>query len=211
MFRTLSLAAAVALLLLASAFAVACGDDDGDEPENGEPSSPTAPPPNLTPFPTGQVTDNRVVSESKGYSATLPPDWRPRFNHLQTIDASSDAFFEPLVPGSAVQANIAVTCVVDSGLPTGERIAAEQTTTARVGINSDIQASQTTIDGAPATMLRYLQQSQDAPQTPSLAKTDYLFDGSKCEYKVTTISTAEDRERYQPVFDGIIGSFQYEK
>jgi hypothetical protein len=210
MLRTLTLAAA-ALLVALSAFAVACGDDNGDDPENGSASSPTPLPPNLTPFPTGQVTDNRLVSESKGYSATLPPDWRPRFNHLQTIDASSDAFFEPLVPGSAVQANVAVTCVVDSGLPTDQRIAAEQTTTARVGLNSEIQVSQATIDGAPATVISYVQTSQDNPSVPDLAKTDYLFDGAKCEYKLTTISTLENRAQYQPVFDGFISSFQYEK
>ena len=194
----------------AIALGAACGGDDNG---GGTPGTATVPPTsdpsgNVTPFPTPQITGNDVVSNSKGYSLTFPQDWRPRINFIQTIDSSVDAYFEPLAPDAKVQASISITCTVPGRFKEQERIDLMKTTTARQGVNENIQAGERTIGGHKATTLSYTNVSQQNPGQPHLGKTDILFTTSKCDYTVTTTSAEEDRAKYQPVFDTVLNSFK---
>jgi hypothetical protein len=211
MNRTLGLAACLAALAILSLAAAGCGDDDdnGSGTPGADSTAPTSV--NITPFPTGMVTNGQIASESKGYSATIPADWRPRFNQIQTVDGSADAFFEPLAPDAVVQANIAVTCLTDRRFSTEDRINAAKTTTSRLGLNTDIEASERQVDGVTATVLTYSQTSQQNPDQPTLAKQDIMFAGEKCEYTITTVSEIEDRAKYQATFDAFVDSFKFDK
>jgi hypothetical protein len=208
------LMAVCAGLIMTGAIAVACGDDDdeGAVPTlSNAGATTTSAAGNVTPFPTGEVTAGNITSESKGYSATIPADWLPRFNLIQTADGSTDAFFEPLPPGAAAQANVSVTCVVDPGLPPDEYIDAQQTVTARLPLNEDITVSERTIDGVTVEAVSYTQRSQQNPDQAPVAMTDMFFSGSKCQYTLKTSSLQTDIEKYRPIFDAFIDSFRFEK
>lgn len=190
--------------------AVACGSGDDDEPNNPGTATPqaTSASGNVTPFPTPLIDGNSIVSESKGYSATIPTDWRPRINFIQTIDSSVDAFFEPLAPDAKAQANIAITCTVPGQYEEQERIDLLKTTTARQGLNENITVGQRTIDGKQVTSLTYVNTSQQNPDQPRLAKVDYLFSTATCDYTITTTSIEEDRAKYEPIFSAFLDSMK---
>lgn len=199
----------VAAVLVAAVSAAACGGggDDGEEPEasvTGTVVSAAVP----TAFPTPIVTGSEAVSESKAYAATIPEGWRPRFNHISTSDASVDVYFEPLKEGANVQANISVTCIIEKPLPPDQRVIAEQTVTARLGLNTDISVSTVQIAGQEATAIRYVTTSQQNPDQPQLDKMDLIFTSDRCDYKVTTTALNGEREQYQPIFDAFIQSFR---
>lgn len=190
--------------------AMACGSDDDDAPNNPGTSTPpsTSVSGNVTPFPTPLIDGNSIVSDSKGYAATIPTDWRPRINFIQTIDSSVDAFFEPLAPDAKAQANIAITCTVPGEYEEQERVDLLKTTTARQGLNEDITVGERTIDGEQVTSLSYVNTSQQNPDQPRLAKIDYLFSTSKCDYTITTTSIEEDRARYEAIFTAFLDSMK---
>jgi hypothetical protein len=196
---------AIAAIALAGA---ACGgdDDNGGAPGTATPEVTSDPSGNVTPFPTPLINGNSIVSDSKGYSVTLPQDWKPRINFIQTIDSSVDAFFEPLAPDAKAQTNIAITCTVPGQYEEQERIDLLKTTTARQGLNENIVVGSRTIDGKNVTTLTYTNVSQQNPNQPRLGKTDYLFSTSKCDYTITTLSLEEDRAKYQPIFDTFLDS-----
>lgn len=203
-FAALIAAAALTLGL------AACGGGDDDEPNT--PGTATAPATsvggNVTPFPTPLINGNSIVSDSKGYSATIPADWKPRINFIQTIDSSVDAFFEPLLPNAKAQANIAITCTVTGQYEEQERIDLLKTTTARQGLNENIVVGERTIDGKKVTSLTYINTSQQNPNQPRLSKTDYLFTTSKCDYTLTTTSAEADRATYDPTFNAFLDSMK---
>lgn len=197
-----TIAAILAVIALTLA-AAACGSDNDT---TGAPGTATAeatsdPSGNVTPFPTPLIDGSNIVSDSKGYSVTMPANWHERINFIQTIDSSVDAFFEPLAPDAKVQANIAITCTVPGRFAEQERIDLLKTTTARQGLNLNIVVGSRTIDGKAATTLSYTNTSQQNPNQPRLGKTDTLFSTSKCDYTITTTSAEDDRAKYQPTFD----------
>lgn len=205
--RKMSLLAGCALLLAAAA-ATACGGGD----DNGAASSPTPEvtvPADVTPFATPLIQGNTVISEAKGYSATFPEGWKPRINFIQTVDGSVDAFFEPQNPSLKVQASIAITCA--NVQPTDEqtRIELMKTTTARLGLNQDIKVNDSVpLAGRNVTTLTYVNVSQQNPNQPRLAKTDYLFSTDKCDYTLTTTTAEGDEAKYKPQFDAFLSSFK---
>lgn len=206
--------AVCAALIVTGVVAAACGgdDDEGAVPTlSNAGATSTSAAANVTPFPTGEVTSGNVTNEAKGYSATIPADWNPRFNLIQTADGSTDAFFEPLAPGAAAQANVNITCVVDPGLSPEEYIQAQQTVTARLPLNEDITVSERTVDGVTVEAVSYTQRSQQNPDQEPLAITDMFFSGSKCQYTLKTTALLTDIVRYQPIFDAFIDSFRFEK
>jgi hypothetical protein len=199
----------LALVSVTALIGSACGgdDDNGDDPTpvvTGTITSASVP----TPFPTPMVTGTEAVSESKGYAATFPEGWRPRFNLVQTSDASADVYFEPLKEGANVQANIAVTCLVGSERSQSERAIAEQTAVARLGLNEDITVGTIDVGGREATTITYTTSSQQDPNQPHLDKTDIVFNGDICNFTITTINLAGEREQYQPIFDAFLDSFR---
>ena len=206
-------AACIIVLSLVSVIALtasACGGDDGDD--NGDPTpivtgtiTAGAVP---TPFPTAMVAGNEVVSETKGYAVTFPEGWNPRFNLVQTMDASADVYFEPLKEGASVQPNVAVTCILGRSLPQNERVIAEQTAVARLGLNTEIEVGTMQVAGQEATTISYITESQQEEAQPPLAKTDVLFSGEICDFKVTTVTLSGEREQYQPLFDAFFESFR---
>jgi hypothetical protein len=199
----------VGIVALAALAGAACGGDDDDD--NGDLASPTSEATTAavpTPFPTPMVNGNEIVSEAKGYAVTMPDGWKPRFNLIQTSDASADAYFEELRPGAAVQANIAVTCILEKTLPQDQRAEVEQTVVARLGLNRDISVSTVQIGGQEATAIRYVTTSQQNPDQPELDKVDIIFGSDKCDYKVTTTVLDGERDQYQPIFDAFIASFR---
>lgn len=203
------------------AVAAACGGGGSDSLKTFTPVVPTAVggSGNVTPFPT-PLLNGDVITSKKGYTATLPTGWRVRANLVQTVDASVDAFFEPLAEGAQVQANIAVNCVVIKAKDPRERIDAMKTITVRQGLNKDIQVSQRQISGLTAEVLSYRFESQQgqqdsvnangtpAPKTPFLDKSDYLFSDNRCDWTITTTTLAGERAKYQPVFDAFLDSFK---
>lgn len=200
-------AAAIGVLALAAA----CGGGNGDDENTAtpQPSATIDPAAILTPFPTAIVTGSNVVAETKGYSATMPDGWRPRFNFINTIDSSVDAYFEPMAPDAAVQASIAVTCVLERPVPPDERIELQKTAVARVGLNKDIVVSERQISGMTATVLTYINTSQSREGTqPELGKQDVLFSGEICDYTVTTTAAAGERDQYAAQFETFLSSFQ---
>lgn len=206
MKRTMYLAA-IAAAIGVLALATACGGDD----DNGEPTVAATvtidPAAAVTPFPTGVVTGNAVVAETKGYSATFPDGWRPRFNFINTIDSSVDAYFEPQAPDTEVQASIVVECVLQRVGTPDERIALEKTAIARVGLNEDIVVSERQISGMTATVVSYINTSQQGEQ-PELSKQDLLFTGEVCDYTITTTAAAGEREQYEADFNTFLDSFE---
>src|SRR4051812_1076674 len=161
---------------------------------------------NVTPFATPQFSGDSYVS-AKGYSATIPNGWRFRANHIQTVDASTDAIFEPLAPGANVQANISINCIVLKAASQTEFLDNVKTVTAREGVNKNIQVSQTKLSGVDATVLTYDFRSP-SQGIPPLDKADYLFSNNKCDWTITTTTAAGDRPKYQPQFDAFLASFK---
>ncbi len=197
-----TIAALLAVVALTAA-AAACG---GDDDTTGAPGTATAEATsdqsgNVTPFPTPLIDGSNIVSDSKGYSVTMPATWHERINFIQTIDSSVDAFLEPLAPGAKAQANITITCTVPGRFAEQERIDLLKTTTARQGLNENIVVGSRTVDGKAATTLTYINYSQQNPDQPRLAKTDVLFSTAKCDYTITTLSVEADIAKYQPIFD----------
>jgi hypothetical protein len=203
--RRLIAAGAATLVLVAG---VACGDGGGPAAPtaivpDGEPSRPAA---NVTPFPTPFITGSTVRSPSKGYAATFPEGWRVRPNIIQTADASVDSFFEPLVEGAKVQANIAVNCIVLKASSPAQRIEFEKTMTVRRGTNKDIVVSERQVAGLTATVLGYRFESANTT-TPDLDKQDIFFSSDKCDWTITTTAAAGEYGKYQQQFDAFINSF----
>jgi hypothetical protein len=204
--------ACIIVLTLVSATAVMAAACGGDDDNGGDPTPATTgtvtgsqvP----TPFPTPMVTGTEAVSESKGYAATFPEGWRPRFNLVQTADASADVYFEPLKEGANVQANIAVTCLLGVEGEQDERAAAEQTAVARLGLNENITVGTIDIAGREATTINYTTTSQQNPDQPQLDKTDIIFNADTCDFTITTITLAGERDQYQPLFDAFVDSFR---
>lgn len=201
---------AVGLSLCAAALvASACGDDGG-----GSATYTVVPPSlaaagNVTPFPTPLLEGNKVSSSPKGYSATLPDGWTMRANLVQTRDASVDAFFEPLAPGAKAQANISVNCVVVKAREPQEWTDSIKTNTVRQQLNKDIQTSQRMISGINATVITYTNTTQQTnQQNLRLDKQDIVFSNDKCDWMITTLTLAGDREKYQPLFDIFLNSFK---
>lgn len=207
MKRTVYFAAFVAAIGVL-ALAAACGGGDGSDGGTATPlvTATLDPAAIATAFPTAVVTGNNAVSEKKGYSATFPEGWRPRFNFINTIDSTVDAYFEPMAPDAAVQASIAVTCVLERLSSPEERIELQKTATARVGLNKDIVVTERQISGITATVLTYINTSQQGAQ-PELGKQDVLFSGDICDYTVTTTAAAGERAQYQAEFDAFLDSF----
>jgi hypothetical protein len=211
MRRKLLLAACAGLFGLSVAFS-ACGGDDNNSGSNSGTSTPAATSPaGVTPFPTGQVNGNQIVSDSKGYSATIPDGWKSRFNLIQSVDGSTDAFFEPLIAGSQAQANVNITCIVDDSFTGDQYIEAQKTVTARLPLNKNVTETDITVDGIQATALRYTQASEQNPDQPTLGITDIFFTGKKCKYVLKTTAKADDVAKYQPQFDIFLNSFKFEK
>lgn len=196
------------IVLIAGVAAAACGgggDDDNATPgPTGAATSDIVP----TPFPTPMLNGNEIVSDSKGYAATLPDGWTPKFNLISTTNGSADVYFEPQRPGAPVQANIAVTCIVGDTPSENERAVGEQTAVARLGLNENISVDSVRIAGKDATAIHYINTSQQNPDQPRLDKVDIIFDGSACAYKVTTTTLDGERPQYQPIFDAFIQSFR---
>jgi hypothetical protein len=200
--------------------AAACGGGS-DGPKSFTPIVPTSAggSGNVTPFPT-PLLNGDVITSKKGYTATLPDGWHVRANLVQTVDASVDAFFEPLAEGAQVQANISVNFIVIKAKVPRERIDAMKTNTVRQGLNKDIQVSQRQISGMTAEVLSYRFESQQGqqdavnaagtptPKTPFLDKSDYLFSDDHCDWTITTTTLAGERAKYQPVFDAFLDSFK---
>ncbi len=200
-----ALAAAIGVLALAAACGGGGGDDNGTAtPEATATLDPAAA---VTPFPTAVVTGNTALAETKGYSVTFPAGWRPRFNFINTVDSSVDAYFEPLAPDAVVQTSIAVTCVLERLAGPEERIELQKTATSRVGLNKDIVVTERQISGMTATVLTYINTSQQGTQ-PELSKQDVLFSGEICDYTVTTTAAAGERAQYQAEFDTFLDSFR---
>lgn len=208
MIRKLSLVAGFALLFALAAVATACGGDD-DGGSNDDPTQLATFSADITPFATPLIDGNNVVSESKGYSATFPEGWKPRINFIQTVDGSVDAFFEPQNPTLKMQASIALTCAVVQPTDEQQRIELMKTTTARLGLNENIQVNDSVpLAGRNVTSLSYVNVSQQNPNQPRLAKTDYLFSTDKCDYTLTTTSAEGDEAKYKPQFDAFLASFK---
>lgn len=198
--------AAAGLALVMSA----CGGDDaGPDPGDVTPEvSATPGTRSVTPFPQPMVAGNRIESPAKGYAANLPEGWNVRPNHIQTFDASVDAFFEPLKPGAGFQPNIAVTCLVVRPDSAEEWQTSIKTNTARQGLNENIQESTRQVAGMQATVLSYINVSQAATAALRLDKQDFLFRGPICDYTITTTALEGQRAEYQPQFDAFVDSFQ---
>ncbi len=162
---------------------------------------------NVTPFATPQITGDQIVSTGKGYSATMPTGWHFKPNQIQTLDASLDAIFEPLLPGANVQANIAINCIVIKVATVPERIQNVKTTTAREGVNKNIQVSQSKVSGIDATVLTYDFRSP-TQSTPPLDKQEFFFSNNKCDWTISTTTAAGDRPKYQAQFDAFVASFK---
>ncbi len=207
MIRKLSLVAGCALLFAFAA--VACGGDDDNGGGDGQPTPAETFPTDVTPFATPLIEGNNVVSEAKGYSATFPDGWKPRINFIQTVDGSVDAYFEPQNPTLKVQASIALTCAVVQPTDEQKRIELMKTTTARLGLNENILvADNVPLAGRNVTALSYVNVSQQNPNQPRLAKTDYLFSTDKCDYTLTTTTAEGDEAKYKPQFDAFLASFK---
>jgi hypothetical protein len=212
--------AAIIVAAAALIAAAACGGGS-DAPKTFTPIVPTSAGGggNVTPFPT-PLLNGDVITSKKGYTATLPEGWHVRANLVQTVDASVDAFFEPLAEGAQVQANISVNCIVIKAKDPRERIDAQKTNTVRQGLNKDIQVSQREVSGLTAEVLSYRFESQQGrqaqvdangtpiPPTPFLDKSDYLFSDDHRDWTITTTTLAGERAKYQPVFDAFLDSFK---
>jgi hypothetical protein len=196
------------IVLIAGVAAAACGgggdDNDATPAATGSPANNDVP----TPFPTPMLNGNEITSDSKGYAATLPDGWTPKFNLISTTNGSADVYFEPQRPGAPVQANIAVTCIIGDAPPVEERAVGEQTAVARLGLNENISVDTVRIAGEDATAIHYVNTSQQNPDQPHLDKVDIILDGPACAYKVTTTTLEGERAQYQPIFDAFIQSFR---
>jgi len=197
------------IVLIAGIAAAACGGG-GDDDSNATPAATGAATSAEVPtaVPTPRLNGNEIMSDAKGYSATLPDGWVPKFNLIATTNGSADVYFEPQRPGAAVQANIAVTCIVGDTQPIDERAVGEQTAVARLGLNENISVDTVRIADKDATAIHYVNTSQQNPNQPHLDKVDILFDGKSCAYKVTTTTEEGERAQYQPIFDAFIQSFR---
>ena len=213
--------AAVALLGVALVAAAACSSDSKGAKTVATSPTTAAVKGQVTPFPTPKIVGS-AISSTKGYSATLPKDWKVHANVVQTSDASVDAFFEPLQPGASVQPNISVNCIVVKSKDPKAYADGIKTNTVRQGLNKDIQVSQRPISGVTAEVLSYRFESQQGKQTqldpqgtpvaatPPLDKTDYLFSDRHCDWQLTTVTGAGDRAKYQTTFDTFLDSFKLE-
>ena len=201
--------AALAALAAVSMMAAGCGgdDDDGDDEPTASANTPVG---NITPFATPQITGNNIVSQAMGYSATIPDGWNTRINFIQTIDGNVDAFFAPLPPGAQVQPSITVNCVIgEHRVPADELPVAQQTLTAREGLNENIVVGTREIAGVEATSISYTNTTQAENNPILLDKTDYVFVGETCDYELTTTTAAGERAAYQPQFDVFLNSFAF--
>jgi hypothetical protein len=163
-----------------------------------------------TPFATPKITNNQIDS-AKGYTATFPAGWHVRANFINTSDATTDAFFEPLEgqpQTGQVQANISVLCVLDKAPDAATYLSGMQTTTARLPQNSDIQLSERTVSGIKATVETYRFESKQDPNSPKLDKQDVIFSNSKCDWTITTTTLAGERAKYRVQFDAFLDSFK---
>jgi hypothetical protein len=193
------------------ALSAACGDDGGGAKGTptvaGPATSPAGTNGDVTPFPTPLVSGNQITSPNKGYSATMPANWKFRPNLIQTADASADVLFEPLIPGAQMQANISLNCVVIKAASEDSRVQFQKTLTARQGLNKDIVVSARKISGIDATVLSYRNESQQ-DKTLVLDKQDILFTSPKCDWILTTTTLVGERDKYTATFEAFINSFK---
>jgi hypothetical protein len=210
MSRTLSIAA-FAALATAMVLGAACGGgSDSSKTTTPAADASASPYVRATPFATPQISGNLVDSE-KGYTATFPAGWHVRANFVNTSDATTDAFFEPLPAqpqAGDVQASISVLCVLEKAPDANAYLSGVQTVTARLPQNSDIQVSERTISGIKATVETYRFASKQDPNAPQLDKQDVIFSSDRCDWTITTTAPAGQRDKYTAEFNGFLDSFK---
>lgn len=199
--------AGIAVVAALAVAATACGG--GSKKAAETPVGSVTADPRPTPFATPLINGTTVTS-LKGYTAIFPDGWHVKANFINTIDSTTDTFFEPagqLQPGQ-VQTNISVLCQVLRPIPPADFLAAIATRTARLPQNKNIVVSRSKVSGIDATVIAYSSESSSDPNAPKVDKQDFVFSNDKCDWVITFTTAAGDFAKYKPQFDGFLNTFK---
>jgi hypothetical protein len=188
---------ATAAGLAALAFA-ACGDDGGDNGNGGEPNDAT---PQSTPIPRDPlptVVGRTVTSTAKGYTATYPEGWEPRYDIALAPGQKLDAYFgPPRAEESQFRATITIACEQIAGSEDSrayyERKRAVTESTAEGEI---IGPESVSIGSVPAYRIEY---RLDAGEQ-DVRKIDVFAANGTCGYTISLASSPEELAQHLPVW-----------
>lgn len=200
-------ALSVASLLAALAFA-ACGDDGGDDGGDG------TPPPDATaqstsiprdPLPT--VVGRTVTSIAKGYTATYPEGWEPRYDLAVAPGQKLDAYFGPVrAQEGQFRATITIACEQiagseDSRAYYDRKIAVTEST----AVGEIVGPEQISVGGVPAFKVEYELDAADQ----EVRKIDVFAATGPCGYTISLASSPEELAQHLPSWQQFLADFQF--
>jgi hypothetical protein len=192
------------LAVIASA---GCGDDDGGDNGSGATpdQTPQATPIARDPLPT--VEGRNVTSVAKGYSATYPDGWEPRYDLAVTPDQKLDAYFgPPRASEDLFRASITVACEKTSGTEDSRSyFERKRAVTESTAIGEIIGPEATTIGGVPAYRIEY---RLDA-QSQDVRKIEIYAASETCGYTIGLASSPEELQQLLPAWQEFIASFRF--
>lgn len=202
--RALSIALSLAMLAFA-----ACGDDDGDDGGDGTPQADaTAQNTSIPRDPLPTVVGRTVTSIAKGYTATYPEGWEPRYDlAVAATGQKLDAYFgPPRAQEGQFRAAITVACEQSAGTEDSRAYyERKRAVTESTAVGAIVGPEQISIGGVPAFKIEYQLDAADQ----DVRKIDVFAASGPCGYTISLASSPEELTQHLGVWQQFLADFRF--
>jgi hypothetical protein len=202
--RRAMLATAAALAALAF---VACGDDGSDDGNgDGQQNEATPQATSIPRDPLPTVVGRTVTSTAKGYTATYPEGWEPRYDIALAPGQKLDAYFgPPRAEEGQFRATITIACEQITGSEDSRAYyERKRAVTESTAVGQIIGPETTSISGVPAYRIEY---QLDAGEQ-EVRKIDVFAANDTCGYTISLASSPEELAQHLSIWQQFLNDLK---
>jgi hypothetical protein len=183
---------------------VACGDDGNDNGGDGTPTDVTPQNTSIPRDPLPTVVGRTVTSTAKGYTATYPEGWEPRYDIALAPGQKLDAYFgPPRAEEGQFRATITIACEQIGGGEDSRAYFERKRAVTESTAEGEIVGPETISIGAvPAYRIEY---QLDAGEQ-EVRKIDVFAANDTCGYTISLASSPEELAQHLPLWQEFLAN-----